>query len=36
MLINWSLVMVIDQGWAIILASVFAAGLGIILLKEEE
>jgi 4-azaleucine resistance transporter AzlC len=36
MLINWSLVMVIDQGWAIILATVVAAALGIILLKEEE
>jgi 4-azaleucine resistance transporter AzlC len=36
MLINWSLAMVIDQGWAIILATVFAAGLGIVLLKEDE
>lgn len=34
--INWGLGFVLDQGWAIVLATVSAAGLGIWLIKEDE
>ena len=36
MLINWSLGMVLDRGWAIVFATIIAACVGIVLIKEEE
>ncbi len=35
MILNWALGMFVDLGWAIVLATVFAAGLGIIMIKED-
>lgn len=36
MLLNWVLSQVLDLGWAIVLATILAAGLGILLIKEDE
>jgi 4-azaleucine resistance transporter AzlC len=36
MILNWALGLFVDTGWAIVLATIFAAGLGIILIKEDE
>ncbi len=36
MLLNWILSQVLDLGWAIVLATILAAGLGILLIKEDE
>ena len=36
MLLNWILSQVLDQGWAIVIAMILAAGLGILLIKEDE
>lgn len=36
MLLNWILSQVLDQGWAIVLAMILAAGLGILLIREDE
>jgi hypothetical protein len=36
MILNWILSQVLDQGWAIVLAMILAAGLGILLIKEDE
>jgi len=35
MILNWALGFFVDAGWAIVLATIFAAGLGIILIKED-
>lgn len=35
MILNWVLGMVVETGWAIVLATIFAAGLGIILIRED-
>lgn len=35
MILNWALGLFLDAGWAIVLATIFAAGLGIILIKED-
>jgi len=35
MVLNWVLGLFVDSGWAIVLATIFAAGLGIILIKED-
>jgi len=35
MILNWALGLFMDAGWAIVLATIFAAGLGIILIKED-
>jgi len=35
MLLNWILVQLVKQGWAIVIAIILAAGLGVFLLKEE-
>jgi 4-azaleucine resistance transporter AzlC len=35
MVLNWILSQILDQGWSIVLATVTAAGIGSILLKEE-
>ena len=36
MFLNWVLRIYLDPGWAIVLATVLAAGLGIAVIKEEE
>jgi len=36
MIINWLLNKILDQGWAIVLTTVIAAGIGSVLLKAEE
>ena len=36
MVLNWVLGLLMDSGWAIVLATVFAAGLGIFLIREDE
>ena len=36
MLLNWVLIQFLDQGWAIVLATILAAGLGILLIREDE
>jgi len=35
MVLNTLLGLILDSGWAIVLSTVFAAGLGIVLVKEE-
>ncbi len=35
MILNWALGLFVDTGWAIVLATIVAAGLGIILVKED-
>ncbi len=35
MILNWVLGLIVDTGWAIVLATIVAAGLGIILIKED-
>jgi predicted branched-subunit amino acid permease len=35
MIMNWVLTQFLDQGWSIVLATVIAAGLGSVLLREE-
>ncbi len=35
MILNWALGLFVDTGWAIVLATIFAAGLGIVLIKED-
>jgi len=35
MILNWALGLFVDTGWAIVLATIFAAGLGIILIKAD-
>ena len=35
MFLNWLLAFVMDAGWSIVLATIFAAGLGIFLIKED-
>ncbi len=35
MILNWALGLFVDTGWAIVLATIVAAGLGIILIKED-
>lgn len=36
MILNWSLGFFMDTGWSIVLSTIFAAGLGIFLIKEDE
>ncbi len=36
MLINWALSSFLDSGWSIVLATIFAAGLGILIIKEDQ
>jgi 4-azaleucine resistance transporter AzlC len=36
MLLNWALIQILDQGWAIVLATILSASLGILLFKEDE
>jgi len=35
MVLNWALGLIVDTGWAIVLATIFAACLGIILIRED-
>jgi len=35
MILNWALGLFMDAGWAIVLATIFAAGFGTILIKED-
>ena len=35
MIFNWGLTSILDQGWAIVISTIFAAGLGILFIKEE-
>jgi 4-azaleucine resistance transporter AzlC len=36
MLVNWALSFVLEEGWAIVIATILAAGLGISLIKDEQ
>ena len=36
MIINWALSLFLDTGWAIVISTVIAAGLGILIIRREE